>query len=107
MNLFDPYMDAIHGLCKKFHVSRLYVFGSVLTESFTEKSDVDMVVDFEPMDYRRYSKNYFGLKFALEDLLQRPIDLLEEKALKNPVFKQQLLRQRQQIYGYTGTKLAV
>jgi predicted nucleotidyltransferase len=56
-------------------------------------------VDFAAIDVEDYADNYFDLKFSLEDILQRPVDLLEEKAIKNPYFKQAVTQQRQLVYG--------
>jgi hypothetical protein len=39
------------------------------------------------------------LKFSLEDILKRPIDLLEEKAIKNPYFREDIDQKRKLIYG--------
>ena len=52
-------------------VSRLSVFGSILTDRFNEDSDVDMVVDFDKVTLKDYADNYFDLKFSLEDILSR------------------------------------
>lgn len=79
----DSYIDEINQLCENHKVRQLFAFGSVLNNEFTEDSDIDLVVDFIALDPFEYAENYFGLKFALEDLLKRQIDLLEQKALKN------------------------
>ncbi len=81
------------------NVKTLYAFGSVLTEKFNESSDVDLIVDFKKVDLLKYADNYFDLKFSLEDTLKRPVDLLEEKAIKNPYFKRAVEQQRKLIYG--------
>ena len=81
-------------------MKHLYAFGSVLTEQFTEESDVDLIVDFEMLTPQQYADNYFNFKFALEDSLRRSVDLLEEKAIKNPYFKQSIENRRLLIYGY-------
>ena len=46
-----------------------------------------------------YGENYFEFKFALEDLLKRPVDLVEYNAVKNPYFKEELDETKQLIYG--------
>jgi hypothetical protein len=51
------------------------------------------------LDVLEYADNYFDLKFALEDALKRSIDLLEDKAIKNPYFRNSINLQRQLIYG--------
>ncbi len=84
----DKYANDINKLCLQNKVKSLYVFGSVLTEKFTEKSDLDLVVDIDSNDPFDYADNYFNLKFALQALFSRPIDLLENKAIKNPYIRQ-------------------
>lgn len=99
MTFLERYGQKIKHLCKKHKVKRLYAFGSVLTDRFSETSDVDLMVDFDTIDLKSYADNYFSLKFALENVLRRPIDLLEEQAVKNPYFKKAVEQQRQLIYG--------
>jgi uncharacterized protein len=94
------YKNDIEILCKKHKVKRLYVFGSALTEKFNDKSDIDLIVDFDSVDLNNYADNYFDLKFSLQSIFQRTIDLLEEKAIKNPYFKKSVNDQRQLVYGY-------
>lgn len=77
----------------------MYAFGSVLTDNFRTESDIDLLVDFLPMAIEEYADNYCDLKSSLEDILERPIDLLEEKAIKNPYFRRSLNQQKQLIYG--------
>lgn len=87
MKLIENNIQRIFALCKKHKVHKLFVFGSILTNHFTDKSDVDMVVDFEPQDLMDYADNYFELKYSLQDLLGREVDLLEEKAIRNPILR--------------------
>lgn len=100
MAIIDQYRKEIQKLCKKHNVRRLYVFGSILTEEFRKDSDVDLIVDFEPLDIDRYADNYFDLKFALENTFHRPVDLLEEKTIRNPFFRMAIESKRQLIYGH-------
>ena len=80
----EGYISEIRLLCQKNKVKSLYVFGSVSTDRFTDKSDIDLIVDIDSIDPLEYSDFYFNLKFALEELFKRQIDLLESRALKNP-----------------------
>jgi predicted nucleotidyltransferase len=100
MTLLDKHSNDIHKLCKDHKVKRLYAFGSVLTEQFSQSSDVDLIVDFDTIDVASYADNYFAFKFSLQDILKHPIDLLEEKAIKNPYFKEAINKKRQLVYGY-------
>jgi len=99
MNLIDQNITKIKKLCESHRVDHLYVFGSILTNKFSEKSDVDLIVSFKEMELLRYADNYFDFKFSLENILQRPVDLLEEKAIRNPYFKQSIDKQKKLIYG--------
>ena len=46
MKLIENNIQKIIDLCKKHKVHKLFVFGSILTNHFNDKSDVDLVVDF-------------------------------------------------------------
>ena len=99
MNLINQNIEDIFGLCKSHKVKSLYVFGSILTDKFKDESDIDLIVAFSDVDLLDYADNYFDLKFSLEDTLKRPVDLLEEQALKNPYFRSAVDKTKQLIYG--------
>ena len=63
---------------QSFKVTRLELFGSAARDELHKRSDIDVLVEFSALD----TDNYFGLKFFLEDLLGRKIDLVREKAIK-------------------------
>lgn len=92
-------LDTIRSLCERYRVKTLYVFGSVLTPNFDTHSDIDLLVDFLDQDPLRYTANYFQFKFELEKLFNRKIDLLEERALKNPYFIENINQKKQLLYG--------
>jgi len=99
MESLGTHTSEIAQLCEKHKVKSLYAFGSVLTDRFNSESDIDLIVDFYNIDVEDYADNYFDFKFSLQDILERPIDLLEEKAIKNPYFLESINQQRQLIYG--------
>ena len=92
-------LDTIRSLCERYRVKTLYVFGSVLTPNFNTHSDIDLLVDFLDQDALQYASNYFQFKFELEKLFNRKIDLLEERALKNPYFIENINQKKQLLYG--------
>jgi len=94
----DRYKNEIDKLCFQNKVKTLYVFGSVLTNHFTVKSDIDLVVDIDSIDPIDYADSYFNLKFALQDLFKRKIDLLENKAIKNPYIRENIDQSKSLIY---------
>ena len=63
MDFFSKYRPSIIALCEKHKVKRLFAFGSVLTSRFTEKSDIDLVVDFDKeVEQVDYVNNFFDLR---------------------------------------------
>lgn len=95
---FTPYIDNIKSLCRDNNVKELFIFGSALKDSFTPNSDIDLLVDFDSMSPREYASSYFKLKFSLEEMFGRPVDLLEKKELRNPYFIQDIDAKKQLIY---------
>ena len=99
MNLVERNIDILNKLCQKYKVSKLYAFGSVINENFTKDSDIDLLVTFGQVDLEDYADNYFDFKFSLEDLFNRKIDLLEDKAIKNPFLRKSIDNSKELIYG--------
>ena len=99
MKLIENHNKDILNLCKAHKVKSLYAFGSVLTDKFNNDSDIDLIVDFENLDVIDYGDNQYNLKFSIETILKRNIDLLEEKAIKNPYFRKTLYQNKVLIYG--------
>ena len=81
----DQYIIDILALCKTHKVKSLYVFGSVLTKQFGPDSDLDFVVEIDSNDLIEYAENYFEFKFKLQELVNKPVDLLEQKGLRRRV----------------------
>ena len=99
MNLIERNIARLKRLCTKYKVAKLYVFGSVNTDKFNSESDIDFLVTFDSIDLEKYADNYFDFKFSLEKIFKRKIDLLEEKAIKNPYLKQSIDKTKKLIYG--------
>lgn len=100
MTILEEHIGDINKLCSAHRVKQLFAFGSVLTNKFNNESDIDLIVDFEPGDVAKYADNYYDFKFSLENIFKKPVDLLEEKAIKNPYFREVIDKQRQLIYGH-------
>ncbi|MBO5025580.1 MAG: nucleotidyltransferase domain-containing protein [Bacteroidaceae bacterium] len=99
MKLIENNMKKIVALCEKHKVSKLFVFGSILTNRFNDDSDVDLVVSFNKAEVNDYFDNYFDFKYSLEDLFGREVDLLEEQTIKNPYLKKNVDATKALIYG--------
>ena len=98
MNLIEKNIDTIFALCKLYRVEELFIFGSILTKKFNDSSDIDFLVQFENIDILDYFDNYMDFKEKLENLFGRPVDLLENQAIRNPIFRKVLDREKRLIY---------
>ncbi len=87
-------------LCRKYNVNQLYLFGSYSTGNFTPQSDIDFLVRFGEVDLYNYFDNYLELKQNLEQLLNVPVDLVEEQTVKNPFLLHSINQSKQLIYGH-------
>ena len=101
MKIIETNIHKIIDLCRRFHVRRLWVFGSILTPRFSDQSDIDLCVDFyrNQIELSDYANNFFGFLYALEELLGRKIDITEDSAVRNPYFREELNETRKLIYG--------
>jgi predicted nucleotidyltransferase len=98
--LLSDNIDKIKDLCLTHHVKSLFAFGSVCTDKFNDKSDVDLLISFKPMDYGDYADTYFLLADKFEDLFLRPVDLVTDKSLSNPYFIDSINQTKTLLYGY-------
>lgn len=89
----------IEGLCRKYRVERLDLFGSAATDDFDPAaSDVDLLVEFEPMPPVEHADCFFGLLEELQQLFQRPVDLLEPEPIQNPYLWKGIEQSRRLLY---------
>ena len=86
-------------LCREYHVQRLDLFGSGLSAAFDpELSDLDLLVEFEPLSAGDYATAFFGFKEALERLFGRSVDLVVASAIRNPYFLQSVEQGKALLY---------
>jgi len=87
-------------LCRRFHVRRLDLFGSAVSgENFDPaRSDLDFLVEFEPLQPGPYVDAYFGLKEDLEQLFGRPVDLVSPASIRNRFFRESVERTKALLY---------
>jgi predicted nucleotidyltransferase len=87
----------IEEFCKRWNITEFSVFGSVLRDDFGPDSDIDVLVSIDP-------KAHIGLfeiaqmQIELEDLFERPVDLVEKEGLVNPYRRSEILSTAQVIY---------
>lgn len=95
-------MDAIAGVCRKYGVSELAVFGSVLRDDFDPaRSDVDFLVRFIDNDAGPWARKFMDMKEELETLLGRGVDVVDWSGIEqstNPYRRDHILRHARSFY---------
>jgi predicted nucleotidyltransferase len=99
MGFVDQNMDELRRLCIMYNVEKMYLFGSVLTPNFNNRSDIDFLVKFKDIDLATYFDNYMNFKSNLENLFGREVDLVEEQTLKNPILINSINKSKELVYG--------
>lgn len=94
----EKYSEALLGLCRRYYVKRLDVFGSAAADELKESSDIDLLVEFDDKVNERRFDNYFEFLRALEELFGRRVDLVEAGGPRNPYFLQQVDATKRRIY---------
>ncbi len=98
MNILQSHTEQIKNLCRHHSIEKLYAFGSAVKGNFSAGSDIDLVVRFKEMPVEDYADNYFEFLFSLEKLFKRPVDLLEEQAIRNPYLKKSIEETKQILF---------
>ena len=97
--LITQHADQIAEICQRHRVKRLEVFGSAATGNFnSEDSDIDFLVDYHPFSGSGKADAYFGLLEDLQQLFDRQIDLVVDRAIENPYFRQSVDTAKVPIY---------
>lgn len=78
----------VEAFCRRHHIRRLRLFGSVLRDDFRPESDVDVLVEFEPGFTPGLA--FFGMEEDLSGILGRKVDL-NTAAFLSPYFREEAL----------------
>lgn len=90
------YQSEINLICQKHHVKSLTVFGSALSDQFNESSDIDFLLELKTAEGG--IKRYMNIKFDLENLFKRPVDIVMPKAITNQRLKNYIFSNTRKIY---------
>jgi predicted nucleotidyltransferase len=90
--------EDLAALCRRHGVRRLAVFGSTVRGESGAGSDYDFLVEFDTLPPGGYATAYFGLQEDLQALLGAPVELVVERAIRNPYFRQSVQAQRRELY---------
>jgi predicted nucleotidyltransferase len=97
--IIEKRKEDLKRICQKLKVKRLYAFGSVVSDKFTEKSDIDFLISFsDNLTVDEYTTNYFLLHYKLRELFNREIDIVTERTLSNPYFIESINETKELIY---------
>ena len=83
--------EAVSGFCRKHHIRRLALFGSVLRDDFRPDSDVDVLVEFEPSHVPGFIR-MAAMENELSALFERKVDLLTPGSISH-YFREKVLRE--------------
>ena len=98
-SIIEERLAKLRELCRRYHVSRLALFGSAVGERFDPtRSDLDFVVEYLSIQEAMTMSAYFDFKEALERLFGREVDLVERAAVRNPYFREELEETQVQLY---------
>jgi predicted nucleotidyltransferase len=82
--------DAVADFCRRHHIRWLALFGSVLRDDFTDASDVDVLVEFDPAHIPGFA--FFDMQRELSEILGRRVDLNTIEFL-SPYFRDEVLQE--------------
>ena len=89
--------EAVAAFCRKWRITEFAIFGSATRDDFNPASDVDVMVTFD--DAAGWSlADIVVVTAELEEMLGRPVDLVEKEAIRNPFRRREILRTREVIY---------
>ena len=98
-DILENKRQAIAEACVRHGVVRLDAFGSALRDEFRpDESDLDLLVEFGPMEPYARVDAYFGMLEELRALLGLEIDLVMAGAVKNPYIARDIERTRRMLY---------
>lgn len=99
IHLIKKNLNQIETLCIQHKVDSFALFGSAANGEFDKSSDIDFLVSFSnSIELLDYADNYFNLLDKLEKLFNRPVDLVSEKSLKNPILIQEINKSKIPLY---------
>jgi len=87
--------DKIEDFCRRHHIQKLAVFGSVLHGDARPDSDLDVLVEFAPGHVPGLA--FFGMEQELSEMLGRKVDLNTPQFL-SPYFRDRALAEAQVQY---------
>jgi len=99
IRLIQNKLDEIIATSKQHHVQTISLFGSAAKNNLREDSDIDLLVEFSSdVNVLDYADNYFSLLDQLQNILNRKVDLMSKKSLRNPVLIKEIYQSKVDFY---------
>jgi predicted nucleotidyltransferase len=97
--LAQPQLDAIAAACRRHQVLRMHLFGSALRDDFhPSRSDLDLLVEFQPIEPEALVKAYFDLEGQLASITGQAVDLVMADAIRNPYVQREIEASKRLLY---------
>jgi predicted nucleotidyltransferase len=97
--LAQPQLDAIAAACRRHQVLRMHLFGSALRDDFhPSHSDLDLLVEFQPIEPAALVKAYFDLEGQLASITGQTVDLVMADAIRNPYVQREIDASKRLLY---------
>lgn len=97
MEISDSTVEKLREFCRRHGITSMYLFGSYARNEATPSSDMDLLVELDD-DLQLSYLDLLKLKEELEELTGTRVDLLEEKAIRNPLRRNGIIRERVLLY---------
>lgn len=99
IELIEKHRTELQELCRKYHVKTLEVFGSAADGTWDPMtSDLDFLVEFQPLGPGQLFDFFFDLKDGLQTLFARKVDLVSPRGIRNPYFLEAVNQSRRVLY---------
>jgi hypothetical protein len=93
-----PHLDDIRSILKKHAVKEAYVYGSAVTENFSDQSDLDLLVEFQDgIETTSFADLWWDLCERIEETVHHPVDVVTLSSITNPYFLQEVEATREAI----------
>ncbi len=89
-------INKLQSICKKYHVRSLYLVGSSVRKDREPESDIDFMITFG--NKGNALDEYFDVLGEIKKVVSYPVDLIEESAIKNNLFKKNILKDKVLLY---------
>lgn len=97
MGISDQTVEKLRQFCESRGINTMYLFGSYARNEATPSSDMDLLVEFNARLQLSYL-DILSLKEELRQIIGTQVDLVEEKAIRNPLRKKRIMDERVLLY---------